>query len=333
MKRRLWLSLLLVMAILVIAGCSSSESAKKSKVIGSVNGDEITQTEYDNAYKIREIYYDNQMAQINASNGSGQNGVQIETVKDQTVIKSLQDAAWNDLIIQKLILQQAPKEGIEVTDKELRDVVNSDEFKNFITTNKMDEDAYKEALKTQYLFNKLDKKITGRVEITDQEIEDYYKTNLSEFQEAGGIETYHILVETEKEANDILAQLKGGADFAALAEKYSLDTGSAQAGGSVGLTNQDSDWVPEFKQAALALKPGEMTQKPIKSQFGYHIIKAGSFHDAKVRTLKEASNQIRMILQDQKEEEVSNQYLENLKKKAVIKDLRPKDSTTTKKSK
>ncbi|MGE5391639.1 MAG: peptidyl-prolyl cis-trans isomerase [Deltaproteobacteria bacterium] len=328
LKRRLWLSLLLLLAVLIMAGCGSSGSVKNGKVIGSVNGDEITQSEFDNAYKIRELYYEKQVAQINNAN-QGQQGMEIAGVKDPTVIKSLQKAAWDDVVMQKLILQQAPEEGIEVSDKELGDVVKSDEFKNFVKTNKMDENAYIESVKTQYLYNKLYKKITGQAEVSDKEIEEYYKAHLSEFQEAGGIETYHILVKTEKEANDIMAQIKGGADFADLAKKYSKDTGSAIDGGFVGLTNQDSQWVPEFKQAALALKPGEITKTPVKSQFGYHIIKAGSIKNNNVRTLKDARNQIMMSLQKQKEEKVANQYLDNLKKKAVIKDYRTKSTNKT----
>jgi len=324
LKRKYCLSLLLVLVMLVAAGCGSTGTAKQSKVIGSVNGDEITQAEYDNSYKVASLYYEQQIAQFSANNS----GVKISGVKTPEVIEQLKKQAWENVVIQKLVMQQAPQEGVEVADKELDQITNNDSYKKFVTENKLDGDVYREFIKTQYLYNGLESKIIKRVELSDQEIEAYYKAHPDEFQEAGGIETYHILVKTEKEADDIMAQLKNGADFAALAKKYSLDSSKDQ-GGYVGLTNQDSEWVPEFKKAALALKPGEITPAPVKSQFGYHIIKAGALKEAKPISLTQAHNQISMKLQKQKEQEAFTKYMADLKKKAVIKDYRAKDTTKT----
>ncbi|MSP29914.1 MAG: peptidylprolyl isomerase [Acetobacteraceae bacterium] len=81
----------------------------------------------------------------------------------------------------------------------------------------------------------------------------------------------HILVATEDEAKKIIQELKKGGGFAALAKQHSSDPG-AQQGGDLGFFKKD-DMVPEFAGAAFALKPGEFTQIPVKTQFGFHVIK------------------------------------------------------------
>jgi peptidyl-prolyl cis-trans isomerase C len=112
----------------------------------------------------------------------------------------------------------------------------------------------------------------------------YFKTNpitdaeaLAEYnavKAAQGGQEYrarHILVETEAEAKDIISKLKLGAKFEDLAAK-SKDPGSAARGGDLDWANANA-YVPEFSQAMVALKKGEMTETPVKSQFGYHVIR------------------------------------------------------------
>lgn len=324
LKGKLWLSSLLVLCFLTLIGCGSGSANKNSKVIGEVNGDKITQAEFDTDYKVRNIVYDQQMEQYTKSSQSKDSNVKMESVKTPEIVAELKKQTWDDVVFQKLILQQAAKEGLDATD-ELEEATSSEDFKNTIIKYKLDEDTYKESLRTQLLYNQLNKKIIADVEVSDKEIEEYYKAHIGDFEELGGVEIYHILVKTEKEANDILAQVKAGADFAALAKKYSID-GSKEQGGYVGLANQDSGWVDEFQTAAMKLKPGELAPAPVRTQFGYHIIKAGSQKEGTNRSLKDANNEILMKLQSQKEQEVFNKYLDDVKKKAIIKDYRTKSS-------
>lgn len=81
----------------------------------------------------------------------------------------------------------------------------------------------------------------------------------------------HILVEEEDLAKDIISQLNDGADFGELVSEYSTDTGTIESGGELPL--EPGRFVPEFEEAALKLEEGEITQDPVKSEFGYHIIK------------------------------------------------------------
>ncbi len=81
----------------------------------------------------------------------------------------------------------------------------------------------------------------------------------------------HILVGSEAEAKKIIAQLKGGADFGALAKQYSKDPSGAQQGGDLGFFKKD-EMVPEFAAAAFALQPGQVSPEPVHTQFGWHVI-------------------------------------------------------------
>jgi peptidyl-prolyl cis-trans isomerase C len=108
----------------------------------------------------------------------------------------------------------------------------------------------------------------------------------------------HILVATEQEAKDIIAQLKNGADFAELAKKTSTDPSAKENSGELGWFKK-ADMLPEFSDAAFALKPGEITQEPVHTRFGYHVIKLEERRTAPPPTLDEVRDQIRQqIIQE-----------------------------------
>ncbi|MCW5698111.1 MAG: peptidylprolyl isomerase [Bauldia sp.] len=106
--------------------------------------------------------------------------------------------------------------------------------------------------------------------VTDEELQARYQAEIAALDLPEEYWTSHILVETEDMANNIIAQLNDGADFAALATQFSID-GSAAQGGDLGYY-AIGQLIPEFEQAALALEAGTYTQNPVASQFGYHII-------------------------------------------------------------
>lgn len=108
--------------------------------------------------------------------------------------------------------------------------------------------------------------------VTDAEVKAKYAEMVKQAANAKQYEISHILVKDEATANKIIAELKKGASFAALAKKYSIDPGSKAKGGDLGWSD-GSNYVPAFTQAAEALKKGQYTTTPVKTQFGYHIIK------------------------------------------------------------
>jgi len=109
----------------------------------------------------------------------------------------------------------------------------------------------------------------------------------------------HILVEKEDDAKALIAQLKAGASFAELAKKNSKDPGSAPNGGDLDFASPQS-YVPEFSQAMTALKKGEYTQVPVKTQFGYHIIMLEDTRAAQFPPLADVKPQITQRLTQQK---------------------------------
>ena len=121
----------------------------------------------------------------------------------------------------------------------------------------------------------------------------------------------HILVEKEDEAKSLLKQLIAGAKFDDLAKKHSTDKGSGANGGDLDFAKADS-YVPEFGQALSALKKGETTPAPVKSQFGYHIIKLEDTREAQFPPFEEVKPQVQQRLSQQK----LQQYQEELRKKA-----------------
>ncbi|MEO8081500.1 MAG: peptidylprolyl isomerase [Caldimonas sp.] len=109
----------------------------------------------------------------------------------------------------------------------------------------------------------------------------------------------HILVEKEDEAKALLAQLKAGAKFEDLAKKNSKDPGSAERGGELDFAGAGA-YVPEFSQAMVKLKKGETTPEPVKTQFGYHIIRLDDTREAQFPPLADVKPQLQQRLAQQK---------------------------------
>lgn len=108
----------------------------------------------------------------------------------------------------------------------------------------------------------------------------------------------HILVPTEAKAKDIITQLGKGADFAKLAKENSTDPSAKENSGDLGWFKK-TDMLPEFSDAAFALKPGQYTQKPVQTRFGWHVIKLEGTRTAPAPTLEEVGDQIRQqIIQE-----------------------------------
>ena len=128
----------------------------------------------------------------------------------------------------------------------------------------------------------------------------------------------HILVADEAAANKVVERLKNGEDFAALAQELSSDTGSAVKGGDLGWFASGA-MVPEFETAAFALeKPGDYTATPVKSQFGYHIIKVEGRREARHPSFAEVKDQLREDLTKEKGLARYQDYLKGLRQKAKL---------------
>jgi peptidyl-prolyl cis-trans isomerase C len=174
-------------------------------------------------------------------------------------------------------MQEAQKRGLDTTD---------------------DYKAQIELAKQTNLIRELFSKFQETNAVTDADI----KAEYDKFVAANAGKEYrarHILVETEAQANAILASLKKGGKFEDIAKKQSKDPGSGANGG-------DLDWaapgtyVKEFSDAMVALKKGETSAAPVKSQFGYHIIRVDDVREAQLPKLEDVKPQIAQQLQQQR---------------------------------
>ncbi len=319
MKKRIILALAFVL-LLFIVGCNSQKQA--SPAIAEVNGEKISQSEFDQRYAMIKVSYE------------AQQGVKFDEEKDKELIKNLKDRTYEDLLLQKLVYQDAKKQGIKLSNEETDSTLNSfkqsqnkagtDGYKLFLEQTKITEKDLRLEIETSQLFQKLEDKVAGNTKVSDADAQTYYNDNKDKFQEPGGIQIYHILVDSEQKAGEVLGKIKQGGDFTALAKEYSTDPGSKDKGGDVGLVNETKNFVTEFKQAALALQPGQLSPQAVKSQFGYHIIKAGEKKAPTPLPYEQIKIQLKQQLEKDQKDKAFNAYLEKLKSVADIKDLRQK---------
>jgi len=237
-----------------------------------------------------------------AQNVATVNGKPIPAAKVDQVVKQvvaqgkatdspqLREAIKKDLIGREVLIQEADKQGVGTRP----DVKNAiDNARQSIIINAMLADYIKK----------------NPVKDADIKAEyDKYKAQVGEKE----YHARHILVGTEDEAKQIIAKLKGGAKFEDLA-KQSKDPGSAQNGGDLDWASPAS-FVPEFSKAMTSLQKGAITETPVHSQFGWHVIKLEDVRPAKIPPLEEVKQQVAESLQQRK----LAAYREELLKKAKI---------------
>jgi peptidyl-prolyl cis-trans isomerase C len=145
-----------------------------------------------------------------------------------------------------------------------------------------------------------DKNVFGAV--TEADAKAVFDKKVAEIPPVEELRAAHILVEKKEEADDIAAKLKAGGDFAALAKEKSKDTGSGANGGELGFFAK-GQMVPEFEAAAYALKPGEISA-PVKTQFGWHVIKLEEKRNKPLPEFASVKERILTDLQQKKAEEI-----------------------------
>ncbi|RZL90335.1 MAG: peptidylprolyl isomerase [Variovorax sp.] len=213
------------------------------------------------------------------------------TAAGRPVTPEMQGQLREEVIAREIFMQEAQKQGLDA----------SDDYKNQL-------ELARQAILIRQLFENYRK--TNAVSDADVQAE------YDKFVAANGGKEYkarHILVEKEDQAEKILADLKKGAKFEDIAKKQSKDPGSGANGG-------DLDWaapasfVPEFSEAMIKLQKGETTAAPVKSQFGYHIIRVDDIRQAQLPKVEEVKPQITQQLQQQR----LQKYQEELRAKAKV---------------
>jgi peptidyl-prolyl cis-trans isomerase C len=207
------------------------------------------------------------------------------------ITPEVQEQMRQHLIALEVFTQEADKLGLS----------SSDEFK-----------AQMELARQTVLANQLIKEFEKKNAITDELL----KAEYDKFAAANGgkeIKARHILVDKEADATAIIASLKKGGKFEEIAKKRSKDTGSGAKGGDLDWANPSS-YVPEFSAALQALKKGQLTDKAVKTQFGFHIIRVDDVRDIKLPTFDEVKPQIA----DQMKQDKRGTYQRDLLGKAKV---------------
>ncbi|MDQ1815540.1 peptidylprolyl isomerase [Massilia sp. CCM 9210] len=209
----------------------------------------------------------------------------------QTDSPQLREAIKKDLIGREVMIQEADKQGFGMRPEVKSALENA---RQSIIINAMLADYVK------------------KNPVKDAEI----KAEYDKYKSTVGDKEYHakhILVPTEEEAKALIAKLKTGSKFEELAKASSKD-GSAANGGDLNWAGPN-DYVPEFSKAMVALQKGAITDTPVKTQYGYHVIKLEDSRATKILPLEEIKQQVAESLQQRK----LQQFREDLMKKATIK--------------
>lgn len=292
LQKENWMKYLLVLAAVAVIAAGSVWAVTRSnndEVVARVNGEIITRN---------DLY-------------------------DAMVMQTGQDTLDN-LISKKIIEQEAEKQNIKVSDadieKELKKLAEyyggQDAFEQTVASSNMSMDDVK---KDVVLNVQLEKLMGSKITVTDEEIKKYFEANTDSFATPEQVKVSHILVDSEEKASQVKQQLAAGKDFAELAKEYSTDTASKDLGGDLGMVSK-GEMVEGFEKAAFALEAGQISE-PVKTEFGYHIIKVSEKNAAQSGTLEENKDEIKDILFNQEMEAEYSKWMQEKYDSSKIENL------------
>jgi len=328
MKRSLALAAAALASItLVAAGCGGSDEVP-TNAVAVVDGSTVTRAALDELLTRAKLSYAAQKRSFPKAGTS-----EYQTLQTQAVAYLVQRQEY---------ASEAEKLGIQVKDTQIAKKVgqvrkqyfsdNQAKFVQGLKEQGYTEATLREEIRSQLLTEGIYDKVTAAAKVTDADVKSYYAKNKANYSVPESRAVRHILVKTKAEADRIRAELVSGGDFAALAKANSLDPGSKDQGGK--LTVSKGQTVAPFDKAAFSLETNEVS-KPVKTQFGYHIIqplaavKAGS-----VTPLSQVQDQIRTQLVSQKKNDAVNDWVANVEKEYKGKvqyavGFEPPDTSTT----
>jgi len=336
--KKIFLSLMVLILVLSIPALAAEGDQQQSqdKIAAVVNGEEITLNEVDQYANTQQVL----MSVYQANQEFGQ--LLFQTEAGNKLIREFQKRKMDELITKRLLANEAQKRNLTVSQEE-KDKVFNDYIERVKSSNNLNDEQLLNALKQQninsleeykqmfienseesLLINKLQEQVLGDVAVSDQEVEDYYNNNQSNFEQAEQVKASHILIEENDErtdeqakarAEEVLQKLNNGEDFAELAKEYS-DGPSASQGGDLGYFNRDS-MVKEFSDVAFAMKVGEISQ-PVKTKYGYHVIKVTDHKEAGIKPLAEVKENIKSSLLNDRQNQKWQEFLRDLRDQAQI---------------
>jgi peptidyl-prolyl cis-trans isomerase SurA len=253
--------------------------------------------------------------------------------------KALRVRLLGQIIENRIQLQQAEREKIAVEDTEISEQVteimkklnanSQPELEDLLKGQGLTLDGVKKRIKDQLMVQRLTRrKVALRISVTEQEIDKYLDDNRDKLEVGLSFEAHHILFlpgadkgdegweAARRKAEQVYALLLEGQDFGELAKKYSEDASSGKDGGSLGSLKR-GELAPDIEQAILKLRPGQFSV-PYRSQVGYHLFWLDAKEILTGEALVQARNQIRDILYRQKYDTRLQEWLAEIKQRAII---------------
>ena len=314
---RLIVSLLVALVVVVSAACGGSDQSVPDNAVAVVDGTPITKAELDDLLGRAKKTY---VAQKRDFPKAGT--AEYQSLQTQAVAYLVQRAEYD---------VEADNLKIVVTDKEIDDRIDQLKTQYFSGSQaKLDKqvkvqgyttESFRDDIKARILSEKIYVAVTKDAKVTDAEVTTYYVANKKQppIYTPESRDVRHILVKSKAEANKLYGELKGGADFATLVNKYSLDEASKASGGK--MTIKRGDTVAEFDKSAFLL-PTHALSRPVQTQFGFHLIEPlSNVRPAKTLTQKAATAQIKALLLDKAKNDAltkwTNENKKELDKKVV----------------
>jgi len=319
------LSFLLVLPLLSFTGCSSENKETKVSEVETaaiVNGVVITTAEF-------QASFDNMLNRYKSF------GVPLDSTKTD----SLRIQILDSMITTELMFQKSTEEGYSLSDEELASEIDKikgqypteELFKDTMEKQGLSEESFHTQLTRNLTIKKfVDEAITAKQVVTEEGKKAYYEEQKDSYKHDEEVGAKHILLKTTKETpadsikskkaeiDDLLARVKNGEDFSALATEHSDCPSSAQ-GGDLGYFGRGR-MVKPFEEAAFSLKEGE-TSEVVETQFGFHIIQVYGKKEAGTSSYEEVEESITEALKLQLTQDDLNKVIEELKEKADIKKM------------
>jgi foldase protein PrsA len=303
--------LLFAFALLALfaAGCGGTTTAAlSSSDVAVVGSEHITKDQLNSLLDRAQKTY---VAQKRAFPKPGT--AEYEQLKGQAVTFLIQRAE---------IDEQASQNGIDISDAKVDQEIarykkqfyggSNARYEKAVKQQGLTDEQAREEIRASLVSQALFKKLTADVKVSDADVRAYYNSHKSQYGQPESRDVRHILVPGKSLADSLYAQLKGGANFAKLAKKYSKDPGSASNGGK--LTVSKGQTVPQFDKVAFSLKTGQISP-PVKTQYGYHIIQAlSAIKPAKTQPLSAESASIKQQLEQQRKNDKMTKWLDDTKK-------------------
>lgn len=293
-KRKTIQVIVILVVLIVLIGVVVMLLRPSADVVATVNGEEITLNEFNLLYD-RIVLFNPDIPK--------------EQIVDQ-------------LISNKILLQEAKRQGLTVEEKEIEAVISLTEslygksIQELLVNSSVSFETFKSKLEEQLLMSKLLNQTIKVEEPTDQELRQLYVNNSHLFQVPEGLNVSHILVKTEEEAEEIKSQLGKGADFYQLASEKSIDPSAKMNAGNLGPIQRGAT-VKEFEDVAFSLKEGIISD-PVQSQFGYHFIKVENRVAGRKLSFAEVKDQLKTMATQQKQQEAITKYAASLTNKAKV---------------